>query len=358
MRPTPIPRNLEQMHAVEIIYPRSLKHMSHRLRGLVSSKLWAQVLIGMVLGIGFGILIGPSVGWVSPSTSESITNWISLPGRVFLGVIQMIVLPLLFASIIRGIAAGESMDNLRRLGLATVGFFVATTALAIVIGLVLASVIEPGSFVDAAQIPVVEGDAAASEDSVSALTVPDRIVSILPSNPLGSIVNNEILAVVIFSIIFGLGLLAIRPESARPFLDLMGSVQEVTLIIVRWAMVLAPFAVFGLLAQLTARIGIDAIIGMGVYVGTVLFGLLILLVVYSIIMTVVHRKPPWWFLGGVRDVQLLAFSTSSSAAVMPITMRTAEEKLGVRSSISQFVIPLGTTINMNGTALYQGVATL
>jgi Na+/H+-dicarboxylate symporter len=126
--------------------------------------------------------------------------------------------------------------------------------------------------------------------------------------------------------------------------------------IVKWAMRLAPFAVFGLMAQLTAKLGLDALLGMSVYVGTVLGGLAAMMVVYVLIAMVVAREGPVSFLGGLRELQLLAFSTSSSAAVMPLSIEVAEAKFGVRPSVSQFVIPLGATINMNGTALYQGVA--
>lgn len=128
--------------------------------------------------------------------------------------------------------------------------------------------------------------------------------------------------------------------------------------VVRWAMYLAPLAVFGLLAQITIRIGFEALLGMAVYVGTVLFGLVLMVIVYLAIITLIVRFNPWRFLTAVREVQLLAFSTSSSAAVMPLSMQTAEDKLGVRPSISQFLIPLGASINMDGTALYQAAATV
>jgi Na+/H+-dicarboxylate symporter len=141
-------------------------------------------------------------------------------------------------------------------------------------------------------------------------------------------------------------------------LDLLGSLQEVCMTVVRWAMLLAPVAVFGLLAQLTAKLGLDALLGMAVYVGTVLAGLLLLFMLYLVIIFLLARHSPLAFMRSVRDVLLLAFSTSSSAAVMPLSIKTAEEKLRVRPSVSQFVIPLGATINMNGTALYQGVAAL
>jgi Na+/H+-dicarboxylate symporter len=128
--------------------------------------------------------------------------------------------------------------------------------------------------------------------------------------------------------------------------------------VVRWAMWLAPFAVFGLLAQLTTKIGLNALLGMAVYVGTVLLGLLLLMLGYLVLLFVFARQHPLAFLRSAREVLLLAFSTSSSAAVMPLSIKTVEDKMGVRPSVSQFVIPLGATINMNGTALYQGVAAI
>ena len=166
------------------------------------------------------------------------------------------------------------------------------------------------------------------------------------------------LQVVIFAVIFGIALVSMSPGTSRPMLELLGSLQEVCLTVVRWAMRLAPVAVFGLLAQLTMKIGLQALMSMAIYVGTVVLGLLLMLVVYLIGLWVLTRVRPTRFLASTREVLLLAFSTSSSAAVMPLSIKTAEEQLGVRPSISQFVIPLGATINMNGTALYQGVAAI
>jgi len=147
-------------------------------------------------------------------------------------------------------------------------------------------------------------------------------------------------------------------EHARPLLDLLRAVQAVSMVVVRWAMYLVPFAVFGLLAQITTRLGFDALLGVGVYLLTVLLGLAGVLLMYLAIYAFSTRKSPLIFLRNVREVMLLAFSTSSSAAVMPLSLRTAEEKLGVSPATAQFVIPLGTTINMAGTALYQVVATI
>jgi Na+/H+-dicarboxylate symporter len=148
------------------------------------------------------------------------------------------------------------------------------------------------------------------------------------------------------------------PSKARPLLDVLGTLQEACMTVVSWAMMPAPIAVFGLLAQLTAKIGLDALIGMAAYVGTVLLGLALMFGVFLVALFIGAGEKPLPFVRAVREVLLLAFSTSSSAAVMPLSIRTAEEKLGVRPSIAQFVIPLGATINMNGTALYQGVAAI
>ncbi len=347
---------------IEQLHPRSLKYLSDNLQGMVKGRLWLQVLIAMLLGLLTGIILGPTVGWVAPPTAATIGSWLALPGQLFLALIQMIVIPLVFASIIRGLAASEDLDQLRRTGLRVVLYFIATTALAIVIGLILALIIEPGRFVDSAAVRATIGTAASPGGTAPATPafaeLPQKLLTLLPSNPLSSMVENDMLRVVIFAIVVGIALVMMAPTQSRPLLDLLGSLQEVCMTVVRWAMLLAPLAVFGLLAQLTAKIGLDALLGMAVYVATVLLGLLLLLGVYLLIVTFAARRNPLDFLRSVREVLLLAFSTSSSAAVMPLSIKTAEEKLGVRPSISQFVIPLGATINMNGTALYQGVAAI
>lgn len=349
--------------SLELLELQSLKNLSGYLQGLVRGRLWLQVLVGMVLGLTFGTLIGPSVGWVDPATATTLSNWLAFPGQLFLALIQMIVIPLIFASIIRGLAATENIEQLRTMGVRAVLYFVATTILAIIIGLGLALLIKPGSYIDANLVQATLGSAPARAAGEAIITpefqeLPRMVLTLLPSNPLSSMVEANMLQVVIFSMVVGVALVAMAPAQSRPMLDLLGSLQEVCMTVVRWAMLLAPIAVFGLLAQLTSKIGFDALLGMAIYVATVLLGLFILFVVYMIIIYVVARQKPLAFLKGTREVLLLAFSTSSSAAVMPLSIKTAEEKLGVRPSVSQFIIPLGATINMNGTALYQGVAAI
>ena len=356
------PATSQRLSSLEQIHPRSLKYLSVYLRSLVRGRLWAQVLAGMVLGLAVGIAIGPTGGWLEPSTAATLGNWLAMPGRLFLALIQMIVVPLVFASIIRGLAATENPSQLRTIGLRVVLYFIATTALAIVIGIVLALVIQPGSFVDQEMVRQAVGTATLGPVEASgppALSeIPEKLMSLLPANPLGSMVESDMLRVVIFAVVVGVALVMMPPGQSKPLLDLLGSLQEVCMTVVRWAMMLAPIAVFGLLAQLTSKIGLAALLGMAVYVATVLAGLLILFVFYMILLFVFAGRRPLPFLAGTRELLLLAFSTSSSAAVMPLSIKTAEETLKVRSSISQFVIPLGATINMNGTALYQGVAAI
>jgi Na+/H+-dicarboxylate symporter len=271
------------------------------------------------------------------------------------------VVPLVVASVIRGLAASENLQQLKQLGVSATGFFVATTALAALIGLGLAALFEPGrslagALAAAADPATAAGAQAAGLPGIADL--PQALVGLLPGNPLNSMVQGEMLQVVLFSLIVGVALVSMAPAQSRPLLDLLESLQQVCMTIVRWAMLLAPFAVFGLMARLTSQIGFGALVGMAFYVLTVVTGLALLLVLYLVLLRVFTGEGPGRFLTGTRELLLLAFSTSSSAAVMPLSIKTAEETLGVRSSIAQFVIPLGATINMNGTALYQGVAAM
>ena len=350
-------------YPLELLQLRSLKHLSNSLQGLVRGRLWLQVLIATILGIAVGIILGPTVGWVQPKVATLVSNWLALPGRLFLALLQMIVVPLVFASIIRGLAASEDVSYLRKIGLSLGGYFIVTTAIAIGIGMWLATVIQPGSFVDAKSVrkvlvamPAVSAGQSLSPPSLDAL--PQIIVTVLPTNPLGSMVEGQMLQIVLFAIIFGVALVMMPPVQSKPLLELLGSLQVVCMTVVRWAMWLAPLAVFGLMTQMTSKIGLNLLFGMTVYVGTVLLGLSLMMVVYLTLILIVSRQSFTRSLRGMREILLLAFSTSSSAAVMPLSIKTAEEKFGVRPSISQLVIPLGATMNMNGTALYQGVATM
>lgn len=349
-------------YPTELLQLRSLKHLSNSLQGLVRGRLGLQVFLAMVLGLALGVLLGPSVGWMPAKTAGHISNWLALPGRLFLALIQMIVVPLVFASIIRGLAASEDASYLRKTILGHALYIVVTTIIAIAIGMWLASVIAPGGYIDAktmhralGTIPAATAGQIVTPPTFDAL--PQLIVTVLPTNPLGSMVEGQMLQVVLFAVIFGIALVMMPPAQSKPLLELLGSLQEVCMTVVRWAMWLAPFAVFGLTVQMASRIGVPLLLGMGVYMATVLLGFLVLFTIYLLLL-IATRLSMADSLRAMRRTLILAFSTSSSAVIMPLSIKTAEEKFGVRPSISQLVIPLGATMNMNGTALYQGVAAM
>ena len=338
--------------------PLGTNRLVERLDYLIRTRLWAQILIAMVLGIGVGLALSPTGGaLVEETTANTIAAWLALPGRLFLALIQMVVVPLVLTSIILGIASGGSSDFLRRIGTRIAPYFVVTTIVAVVIGASLALWIQPGQYMDQASSEVsqsvVEAPTTLKPDAAA---LPDRIVEIVPSNPTSAILQRAMFQIVVFAILMAVALVSIKPERAKPLLDLCVSLQDVSMKVVSWAMALAPAAVFGLLAQVSVQAGIDALLGMSAYVGTVLLGLLLLLIFYLFLVAVLARRNPFQFLISIKDVQLLAFSTSSSAAVMPLSIKTAQEKLNVSKPVAQFVVPLGATVNMDGTALYQVIA--
>ena len=349
---------------LDMIHPKPLTGLVSYLQGMIKGRLWLKIIIAMAAGLITGIILSPQTGFMAKDTAELLGSWLAIPGNIFLGLIQMIVVPLIFSSVIRGLASSDDLEQLKKVGIRLVIYFLITTSIAIIIGLSVSIIIEPGNYIDAGFAEThIDPDELTlpTEDEPGepgTTGLPEVFVSLIPQNPLGSMVEREMLQVVLFAIFIGLALVAMPPRQAQPILSLLGSLQEVCMTVVRWAMYLAPFAVFGLLAQITIKVGLDALLGMAVYVGTVLLGLILMILVYLLIVSFLARYNPLRFLGAVREVQLLAFSTSSSAAVMPLSMQTAEEKLGVRPSISQFLIPLGASINMDGTALYQAAATV
>lgn len=345
--------------------PRSLPTQRNQLEALAEQRLWLQVLIAMAAGIGVGVLFGPTTGLVSSDTAVLIGNWLSLPGKLFLLAIQFVVVPLVVASVIRGIAAEGSTGGLGALGARTVGFFVATTLLAVALGLAAAIVIQPGNYIDSAAVQAAlsqgageGGQSVATMRAPSASEMPDVIVSLFPQDPLTTFVGGNMLQIVIAAAIIGIAVVMTPPDLRRPIMDLLASVQAVCMVIVGKALRFTPVAVFGLLAHISSRVGLSALLGTGMYVVSVLAGLLLLLIAYLLIVRLLAGRSLREFLAAGREVMLLAFSTSSSAAIMPVTLTVVEQSLGVRPKVARFVVPLGTTINMGGTALYQGVATL
>lgn len=338
----------------------SLNTLSHYLQRLVSSKLWVKVLVALSLGVIAGIMLSPNFGWVSKELSTVIGNWLSLPGKLFLKLVQMIMIPLIFTSIISGIV-GTSGDQLKKMGVRILLYFIFTTAVAISLGVLLVSFFKPGASIfrkgafklSESQINLIDNNG-----NNSFFDIPNAISNLLPENPLASMVSGEMLSIVIFSIIIGIAITQLTKKEENPITSLLYAVQEICMTIVSWAMRLVPYAVFGLIAQLISGIGLDSLAGIGFYVGVVVLGLAILLIFYMLLLAIFGRTNPFTFMKNIVDVQLLAFSTTSSAAVMPLSIKTANEKLGVSPQISNFIVPIGATINMDGTALFQCISTI
>jgi len=338
---------------------RPLNNLSVYLDHLIKGRLWLKVIIGLILGAGFGILINPSAGLVSESFSLSLAHWLDLPGQIFMRLVQMIMIPLIFTSIISGIISNTS-KNLRVFGLNLLLYFVFTTTISIIIGLTLTLVMQPGQYIFVlGGLPTSNTKQIEPNETTNLFeNIPTTISNLIPNNPLESILTGEMLGVVIFTIIIGIAITQLNKSTARPIIRFTEAIQKICMIVVSWAMRLVPYAVFGLIAALLSKIGIEIFVGLGYYMVVVILGLFLLLVFYLIIVFTVTQKNPFKFLNQIREPQLLAFSTTSSAAVMPLSMKTADEQLGISSSISNFVIPVGATINMDGTALFQCVTTL
>lgn len=344
--------------------PMQIAQQRFKLRVWITSRLWAQVMAGMILGFGLGLLLSEATGVVPPDLAEVIGLWLALPGKIFLALIAMVLIPLVFSSIVGGLAGAGSGEQLRSVGLRLAAFILVTTTAAAAIGVALAQWLKPGTGLAGFSL---QSPAAGSQPQEGLLpgipapeekaTLPDLIVDILPSNPTASIVQGDMLAVVVLALLVGISVTQIQSSRAATFLALMDALLSISMNIVKWAMFLAPYAVFGLMAQLVTRMGFETMLGISGYVGTVLLGLGALLCLYLAIAMVFARVTPLSFAKVAGSNLLLAFSTSSSSAVMPVTIQTSRQ-LGVPDSIANLVIPLGATMNMAGTALYQAVAIL
>ena len=338
---------------------RPLNNLSVHLDRLIKSRLWIKVIIGLILGAGIGVLFNPSTGILSENISLRLADWLDLPGQIFMRLVQMIMIPLVFTSIITGIVSNTS-ENLKTFGLRLLLYFIFTTTIAIIIGLVVTLILKPGKYIfELGGFPN-NGESQITPNEQTDLigNIPNAISNLIPNNPMESILTGEMLGIVIFTIIIGVAITQLRPETAKPIIRFSEAVQKICMIVVSWAMMLVPYAVFGLMAALLSRTSVEIFLGLGYYMVVVILGLIILLTFYLVLVLVISKKNPLNFLKAIREPILLAFSTASSAAVMPLSMETADKKLGVSSNISDFVIPVGATINMDGTALFQCVTTL
>ena len=321
--------------------------------------LWVKIIIGMILGFCVGAALAPSgLALIEPFKAIEIGRWIALPGIIFLGMLKMVVIPLIICSVVLGIVSCGNMAFLKNMGARIVPYFLITTFFAISIGVTAVHLINPAQYMDNTIAEATMHATDMPSEIFDDLSIPDRIENLIPTNFTQASLEKNMLQIVIASIILGIIMLSLPKATYEPFERLCEFGQAACMKVIEWAMVLAPYAVFGLIAKVTITLGLETIIGVGAYMATVLIALAGLLVFYLFVVSLLGKRSPFAFLASIKEAQLLAFSTSSSAATMPFTLKAAEEGLKVKEKVSRFIIPLGATINMDGTALYQAVAAL
>lgn len=327
-------------------------------------KLHNKILIGLIAGAVVGVGANFVAARTGSPTAVELVRKIEPVGTAFIRLITMIVVPLVVASLMVGAASLGNLATLGRIGGKTIAYYLSTTAIAVTIGLVLSNIIAPGSGISPearAQLLAEYGGDAAQRIQLAeeAPGMVEVFLNMIPRNPIEAAASGDMLPLIMFTLLFGAAAAVLPEETKRPLLSFFNGVNEVSMTIIRWIMVLAPYAVFALIAGITARFGWDILKSLLVYALTVVAGLLLhALGTYGFVIKGLLKMRPLRFLYQIRDAQVLAFSTSSSNATLPVTMRVARENVGVSNRVSSFVLPLGATINMDGTALYQGVAVM
>ncbi|MFD2585520.1 dicarboxylate/amino acid:cation symporter [Croceitalea marina] len=321
-----------------------------------------KILIGMLLGIVFGFVM-TQVDW----GASFVSNWVQPLGTIFVKLLKLIAIPLIIASLVKGISDLKDISKFRNIGLRTIGIYIVTTIVAITIGLVLVNIVQPGDGISEETVAKLTETYANSEGVTKKMDEAMKqkgsgplqfLVDMVPDNALKAMSDNSLmLQVIFFTIFLGISMLLIGEKRAKPLKDFFDSLNEVVLKMVDLIMLSAPYAVFALLAGVVVSSSDpDLLLALLKYAATVVAGLLIMIVFYLIVVSGFTKKNPFWFLKQMSPAQLLAFSTSSSAATLPVTMERVEEHIGVDKEVSSFVLPVGATINMDGTSLYQGVA--
>ncbi|WP_298366577.1 dicarboxylate/amino acid:cation symporter [uncultured Lutibacter sp.] len=319
-----------------------------------------QILIGMVLGVLFGLGMTYLEGG-----KEIVEDWVKPFGKIFINSLKLIAVPLILASLIKGVSDLKDISKLSKMGGRTIAIYLVTTVVAVSIGLLLVNLIQPGNSIsEKTRQELVEnysGDAQKYKDQAvkqKSSGPLQALVDIVPDNIFGAATQNKnMLQIIFFAIFFGVGLILIPQEKAKPVKSFFDGFNEVILKLIDLIMLAAPYGVFALLAALVVESpSVDLFKALIWYAFTVVLGLLIMIAFYNLIVWIITKKNPASFLKGISPAQLLAFSTSSSAATLPVTMERVTEHLGVDEEVSSFVLPIGATINMDGTSLYQAVA--
>lgn len=324
-----------------------------------TAEVWLKLEHTELKSGGYGVWPVPVSGF-----GDTLVTWLKPIGTAFMRLIKMVIVPLVFASLLVGVASLGDVRKLGRLGARTLGLYLGTTAAAVSIGLGVAHLINPGSFIDeksrvALQAQFVGAAGDEVERAAEAPSTVDNILNIIPANPIASLVSGDMLQVIFFAVLFGIALTFLDNKDGRPVVTFMDRIQNAMVVIIHIVMKLAPYGVAALVADVVGQSGFSVLSALFVYAAAVLVGLALhALIVYGGIVVYLAKLAPRTFLRAARPAQLIAFSTSSSSAALPVTMECAEENLGVSNPVASFVIPLGSTVNMDGTALYQGVAAL
>lgn len=314
--------------------------------------LTIRILVGMFMGIVLGVLV-QQLGvteshWVY---TVGVDGFIDAGGRIFIASLQLMVVPLVLVSLICGAASLGSTGNMGRVGGKAIGLYLTTTAIAITIALSLALLVDPGM---GAGEPPMDVEFEPGEPT----SIKDTLVNIFPTNPVAAMAEGNMLQIIVFAILFGIAV-SHAGESGTRLMGVFEDINEVLMRLITVLIKLAPIGVFCLMTRLFATEGFDEIYKLGAYFLTVIGALLIhMLVIYPLLLTLLGRLNPLVFLRKMREPMLVGFSTASSGATIPVTLRTVEHRLGVKNEVASFSVPLGATINMDGTAIMQGVATV
>lgn len=317
-------------------------------KGPNRNTLTVRIVVGMVLGllVGGGINLAGNDGWIAAVLTDGLFRVV---GAVFLASLKLLVVPLVFVSLVCGSAALDDVRKVGRVGLKTVGLYLCTTAIAVTLALAAAVIVQPG-----------RGFELSAETTFTATAPPplaDILIAIFPSNPVQAMAEGNMLQVIVFAVLVGLALVLSGDAGGR-VLDLFRDLNDVVMKLVTLVMQLAPFGVFALLARTFAEEGFAAIAPLAKYFALVLAVLLVHgTVVYGSLLRAFTGLSPLRFLRNARAVHVFAFSTASSNATLPVTLETVERRMGVGRPVASFTVPLGATINMDGTAIMQGVAT-
>ncbi len=302
-------------------------------------KLFQKVLIGFVLGAILGAIWGPGIVWVKPV------------GTIFISLLKMLIIPLIFSTLVVGVASIAEPKKLGRVAGKTIAYYLVTTAFAIIIGLLLGNIFQPGAGMNL----VLEGPV---KEAAKAPSLVDTLINLIPTNPIGAMANGIVLQVIVFALFFGYAMTK-AGEKGAAVLKFFDGFAETMYKLTGTVMEFAPYGVFALIATTVGTHGLSVLVPFAKLIFAVYLGVIIHeVVVYSGMVSIIGKMSPVKFFKGFSEAALLAFSTCSSSATLPVSMRVAQENLGVSPTISSFVQPLGATVNMDGTALYQGVCAL